>query len=112
MLFSGARGIISARRFMLLALFAAMPALYVCQPNRESRKSMPTRDIKTVMEAHVGDLMAMPGVAGVAIGELDNGTPCIIVMVVDLTDDLKRTIPKDLEGHPVIIEVSGEFKPM
>jgi hypothetical protein len=73
---------------------------------------MPTRDIKTVMEAHVNELMAMPGVAGVAIGELDDGTPCILVMVVELTDELEQKIPKSLEGHPVVIEVSGEFKPM
>ncbi len=73
---------------------------------------MPIRDIKAVMEAHVEDLMAIPGVVGVAIGELDNGTPCIKVMVIELTDELDRKIPKTLEGHPVLVVESGEFKPM
>lgn len=103
--------IMSARRLLVFVFIAAMPAVF-CQPNKESRDTMPTRDVKTVMEAHVDNLMAMPGVAGVAISELEDGTPCIMVMVVELTDELKRTIPKTLEGHPVIIEVSGEFKPM
>jgi hypothetical protein len=83
-----------------------------CQPGHESRNHMPIRDIKAVMEAHVEDLMAIPGVVGVAIGELDNGTPCIKVMVIELTDELDRKIPKTLEGHPVLVVESGEFKPM
>jgi hypothetical protein len=33
-------------------------------------------------------------------------------MVVELTGELKRKIPRSLEGHPVVIEVSGEIKPM
>ena len=73
---------------------------------------MPNRDIKTVMEAHVADLMAIPGVVAVAIGELDDKTPCIRVYVLEQTEELGRKIPKDLQGHPVVIEVSGEIKPM
>jgi len=96
------------RTFALLALLLAN----ACQVENESRDDMPTRDIKTVMEAHVDDLMALPGVAGVAIGALDDGTPCIKVMVVAQTDELRRHIPDRLEGHPVVIVESGAFRPM
>jgi hypothetical protein len=83
-----------------------------CQSGRESGEDMPVKDIKSVMESHVDELMAIPGVTGVAIGELDNGTPCIMVLVVELTDDMSRKLPKSLDGHPVLSVESGEFKPM
>ncbi|HUU46620.1 MAG TPA: hypothetical protein VM118_12890 [Acidobacteriota bacterium] len=73
---------------------------------------MPQRDIKTVMEAHVDELMAVPGVVGVAIGALDDGTPCILVLVIEETDEIDRKVPKTLEGHPVSVFVTGEIKPM
>jgi len=73
---------------------------------------MPKQDIKTVMEAHASELMAIEGVTAVAIGELDDGTPCIKVYVVKKTDDLVRRIPKKLGGHPVTVEESGVIRPM
>ena len=72
----------------------------------------PSRDIKLVMEAHVDQLMAMPGVVGVAIGELKNGAPCIQVLVIERTRELRRKIPKTLEGYHVDVIVSGVIKPL
>jgi hypothetical protein len=63
------------------------------------------------METHVDELMAIPGVVGVAIGELKDGRPCIQVLVVEQTQDLRRRLPKTLEGYPVDIVVSGVIKP-
>ena len=74
--------------------------------------AMPERDINAVMESHTNELMAIPGVTGVAIGALDNDTPCILVLVVKKTGELDRKIPKKLEGHPVRIFESGVIKPM
>jgi hypothetical protein len=73
---------------------------------------MSTQDIKTVMEAHVDELMAVEGVTAVAIGALDDGTPCIQVYVVEKTKNLVRRIPKKLDGHPVVVEESGVIEPM
>jgi hypothetical protein len=73
---------------------------------------MPTQDIGTVMEAHAGELMAVEGVTAVAVGALEDGTPCIRVYVVRKTDDLVSHIPKTLGGHPVIVEESGVIRPM
>lgn len=70
------------------------------------------RDINEVMNAHVNELMALPGVVGVFIGALDNGTPCIKVMVVKASPELERKVPRDLEGHPVLIVETGEIKPL
>ena len=75
-------------------------------------RDMPTQDINSVMEAHAGELMAIEGVTAVAIGALDDGTPCISVYVVKKTDDLVRRIPETLGGHPVVVEESGIIRPM
>jgi hypothetical protein len=83
-----------------------------CGPPKAHEDTMPKRDINAVMEAHTSELMAIPGVAGVAIGALDDGTPCILVLVVKESDELARKIPKILEGHSVRIFESGEIRPM
>ncbi|MGH7494040.1 MAG: hypothetical protein ACREOO_16815 [bacterium] len=70
---------------------------------------MPARAIEIVLQEHTEELMAMPGVVGTAQGLCDD-KPCIKVFVVDLTPELERKIPKQLEGHPVNIEVTGEFR--
>lgn len=73
---------------------------------------MPQRDIQTVQEANIPSLMAIEGVTGVAIGALDDGTPCIVIYVKELTDALRTKLPTSLEKHPVRIEVSGEIRPL
>ncbi len=73
---------------------------------------MPIRDINAVMDSHTSELMAIPGVVGVAIGETEDKTPCILVLVAEETSDIKGKIPKVLEGHPVRLLVTGEIKPM
>ncbi len=83
-----------------------------CRTATLSGDAMPKRDIKTVMDSHVDELMAIPNVVGVAIGELDDGTPCIQVLVKEETDETTRKIPKTLEGHPVQIIETGEIRPM
>jgi hypothetical protein len=94
---------------MLLALSSL---LIGCRTGNGGGSSTPSRDITTVMEAHVDSLMTIPGVVGVAIGELKDGTPCIQVLVVEGTREVRRKIPKALEGHPVHIIVSGVIKPL
>jgi len=69
------------------------------------------RDINLVLQDHSSELMALPGVTGVAVSELDDRTPCIWVMVKEQTSELEKRIPKSLEGHPVVIHLSGEIRP-
>lgn len=69
-------------------------------------------DINLVKEKYVDALMKIPGVVGVYVGETEEKYPCIKVMIREETDSTKKYIPKELEGFPVIIEVTGEIKPM
>ncbi len=64
------------------------------------------------MQKHVGTLLAIPGVTGVAIGEMECGEPCILVLVMERRRDLLRKIPRSLDGYTVKIEVSGKIEPL
>lgn len=70
---------------------------------------MSERSIEAVLKKHTDELMAMSGVVGTAQGLCDD-KPCIKVYVVALTPELEQKIPKNLEGYPVDIEVTGEFR--
>jgi hypothetical protein len=70
---------------------------------------MPRRNIKEVLKKHTAELMEMPGVTGVAEGE-SQSKPCIRVFVLDGKSEFLRRIPSTLEGYPVQVEDSGEFR--
>ena len=71
--------------------------------------AMPEKTIQEVRKEHTGELMAVPGVVGTAIG-MCNERPCIKVYVVKKTPELDRKIPDTLEGYPVMTEETGEFR--
>jgi hypothetical protein len=74
--------------------------------------SLPKRDIDAVLAEHDKSLLTIPGVVGVYVGLLNDGkTPCLKVMLARKTPEQKR-IPDNLEGHPVITEVTGEIRPL
>ena len=99
-----------ARRFLSVVLLVSLVVTVNCRTEREDAVS--NRDIKTVMETHARDLMSIPGVTAVAIGQLTDGTPCIKIYVAEKTEALMDKLPDKIEGFPVVVEESGEFKPM
>ena len=68
-----------------------------------------TRPIADVLCEHTNSWMALPGVVGTAQGEQD-GKPCIMVLVVELTDDLRAQIPNELDGYTIVISETGEIR--
>lgn len=67
------------------------------------------KPIADVLNEHTDSLMALPGVIGTAQGE-QAGKPCVMVLVVELTDDLERQIPDNLGGYPVVVTETGEVR--
>ena len=65
--------------------------------------------IDDVLNTHTDSLMALPGVEGTAEGRSD-GNPCMTVLVLELTDELRAQIPGDIEGYPVVITETGEIR--
>ena len=70
---------------------------------------MPGTNIREVLKRHTDELMEIPGVVGIAEGEL-HGKPCIIVFVVDRNSALLKQIPDTIEGYPTHVEESGKFR--
>lgn len=72
----------------------------------------PPRDINAVLAGHDRELMAIPGVVGVYVGLMaDDKTECLKVMLARPNPELERKLPRALEGHPVVVEVTGEIRP-
>ena len=73
----------------------------------------PKRDINAVLAAHDRQLFDLPGVVGVYVGVLPDGkTPCLKVMLARPTPETERKIPREIEGYPVVTEISGEIRPL
>jgi len=100
--------------FVLLCLVGVWSLGAGCREGVEEsskRKSeMATRSIEEVLKDHTDELMALPGVVGVAIGSEDDSTLCITVMIVKKTLQVESKIPNSLEGYPVVVEETGEIR--
>jgi len=73
--------------------------------------TVPEKTIGEVLKKHTGELMSVPGVVGTAQGQCDD-RPCIKVYVVKSSPEIDEKIPRFLEGYPVKIEATGEFRTM
>jgi len=67
------------------------------------------RSIEEVLAEHTVEWMTIPGVVATAVSELD-GQRCIKVLVAVRADELVPRLPAEVEGHPVVIEETGEFR--
>ena len=79
----------------------------------QSSSPPPKRDISAVLRDHDKELLAIPNVVGVYVGVLDDGkTPCLKVMIARESVATERAIPRSIEGYPVVIEVTGQIRPL
>lgn len=70
---------------------------------------MMQKTIQKVIEEHSKNLMGIDGVVGVGQGLCD-GADCLHVFVAGETEEIRNKIPSQIEGYPVEIVVTGEFK--
>ncbi|MDZ7267976.1 MAG: S1 family peptidase [candidate division KSB1 bacterium] len=74
--------------------------------------------VMAVQDRHTPSLMAIPGVVGTATGLTDDGRPAILVftktdiMTPALAKGRVAPLPESIEGVPVVVEVTGEFRAM
>lgn len=76
------------------------------------KSDVPARDINAVLADHDDDLLKLTSVVGVAVGELDDHTPCLLIMLSEENPATRAKIPDIIEGHPTKIVISGEIKPL
>jgi hypothetical protein len=62
-----------------------------------------------VVADHTPRLMALAGVVGIAEG-LDRGQPCVLILVEALSPQLRRSLPKSLDGYRVKVQPTGELR--
>jgi hypothetical protein len=105
----------AARCFVFLLAVACA----ACGPAREetppAAKEEPVPDRPSIAEtiaAHGERLLAIEGVSAVFEGLTADGLPCIKIGVVRKTPELVQTLPSALEGWPVLVEETGEIKPL
>jgi len=68
-----------------------------------------SKSIEQVLKEKTDEWMAIPGVEGTAIG-LFKGKPCIKVFTSLKPRNLRDKIPLTVEGYPIIIEETGQFR--
>ena len=94
-------------------LCAAAIFLTLSQSTMSETSPKPRRDINAVLVDHDDRLLAIPGVVGVYVGLLEDGkTACLKVMLAERNEATERAIPKNIEGYAVVIEVTGELRPL
>ena len=84
----------------------------VLQPGRGDKwtgRSVDAEQKPGRVQEHTDSLMAMSGVVGTAQGLCD-GEPCIRVFVIKKSDQLMGQIPPQIEGYPVDVQETGEFR--
>jgi len=100
----------------LLILFFVLSFLACAETGPESATNEEAvakqSTIADVIAEHGTRLVAIPGVTMIYEGATEEGQPCIKLGVVELTDDLKATLPTTLGGWAVIIEETGEIRPL
>ena len=95
--------------FCLVAGVCLMACVTAGPADQEGQGVMAKKTIVEVLREHSGGLMSIPGVVGTAEG-LQDGIPCIKVLVVQKTPELERKIPRALDGYPVEIVETGEIR--
>jgi len=89
-------------RILLVALWVG--TLSACED-----KAM-TDDIYNVKRRNEAQLMSLPGVVSVGIGQDQNGKPAIVVGLAAATPATERRVPDRLGGFPVITQTVGKMK--
>lgn len=93
----------------LLIVMSGIDCSRKADNRHKGEEVMPKKSIEIVLQEHTDELMSMPGVVGTAQSLCDD-KPCIKVYVLELTPELEKKIPKNLEGYAVDIEVTGEIR--
>ena len=68
--------------------------------------------IEQVVDRHAPELMQIPGVTMVYVAAADDGRPCIKVGFATLPNENRDRVPSTLEGWPVLVEETGEIRPL
>lgn len=86
-----------------MAEFQAEEAAMPYNPNAQ-----PSSQIEQVLQQNQSALLAKPGVTGIGVGKSEIGDPAIVVYLLDR--GYGAAIPKEVNGIPVILQVTGRIE--
>jgi hypothetical protein len=99
--------------FILIAIIIFTMELIGCSnktsEDGQGENTMSSKALIEVLKEHNNELMSITGVVGVAQGLCDK-KPCIKVFVIEMTAELDKKIPKNLNGYSVSVEETGLIK--
>ncbi|MBS4029602.1 MAG: hypothetical protein KGZ58_13325 [Ignavibacteriales bacterium] len=82
------------------------------QENLLSMENTQVQSVFTIQERHTPKLMENSDVVGTATGLTDDGRLAVLVFVKTEVSKSALNVPTTLEGIPVLVQVTGEFKAM
>lgn len=95
----------------LLSLFLFLSGVHMQMA--EDRLPAAQRDINAVLREHEKEWLAIKDVVGVYVGlEKDGRAPCLHVMLARDSSEARQAIPSQIQGYKVLIEVTGEIRPL
>lgn len=94
----------------LVLLVAALGGCGNTPDSGSSPPPTPRRSLEEVLAEKTPEWMSWEGVVATAQGELEDGRACIVIYLAYDSKELRERIPASVEGHPVRVEVSGEFQ--
>lgn len=101
--------------FLLVSL-TFIVFLNLCTSNTENNKlesqNKNMLSVKEVIEKHSAAIMEIEGVVGIYESLLEDDSPSITIMIIEKNETLLKKLPENLGGYPVIIEETGEIKPL
>jgi hypothetical protein len=96
------------RSFLLLVLAIGL--------NCTTMDSSKRKPLSEVIAAHQQEWLKIDGVVGCGETETTDSanrtTPAVMIMVDTLTPRLEGTLPKSVDGYPVIVEQVGVVRPL
>lgn len=99
---------------ILIALVVAAAFVSACGSPEPSREEPVTaqRPVAEVIRDRAPRWLELDGVQGIYEGRTADGAVCLKVMVIELTDELRASLPDTVEGYPVLLHPTGPIGPV
>lgn len=100
------------KRAIVSLCVALLCAWFVGAPGPAAAQSAELKSLVEIQARHEAEVLAIPGVVGIGIGPAADADRLEFKLYVSELDAAARqAIPRDLEGVPVKVEVTGRFAP-
>jgi len=100
------------RLILLIVLVAGCSSGPPSDPPPEAAPVNQERSIDDTLARNAERLIAIEGIQGVAVGETEDGAPCLVILATVPAADLADAVGDSLEGWPVRIESGDEIRPL